>query len=242
MEDWQYKPAADFGLPPAERMRSLHRESGLLGTLFQSAAWWATRASMTIWHRLRIEGREHLPADPPYILAANHCSHLDTASMAMAVPRKHRKRVFPIAAGDTFFDTPGRALFSATVLNALPMWRHNCGRHAIQTLRHRLVEDRCIYILFPEGTRSRTGDMAPFKAGLGMLLAGNEVPVVPCHLTGTFKALPPGSMFPRPRTIRLAIGEPLSFSELPNKKAGWEAAASQLEQAIRGLDLSGRSP
>lgn len=235
MDDWQYKPATDFGLPPAERMRSLHRESGLAGTLMQGAAWWLTRASMAVMHRLRIEGKEHLPSEPPFILAANHCSHLDTAAMAMAVPRKHRSRIFPIAAGDTFFNTPAKSLLAATILNALPMWRHNCGRHALADMRNRLQEDRCIYILFPEGTRSRTGKMAPFKPGVGMLLAGTNAPVVPCQLIGTFKALPPKRALPRPHSITLRIGPPLSFADTPNKRQGWEDAASTLEQAIRKL-------
>ena len=51
------------------------------------------------------------------------------------------------------------------------------------------MEQACGYILFPEGTRSRDGVIKEFKCGLGMLVAGTDVPVIPCYLQGTFKAL-----------------------------------------------------
>ena len=69
-------------------------------------------------------------------------------------------------------------------MNALPIWRKNCGAHALWTICEnvRLVRDECTYILFPEGTRTRTGKMAAFKAGLGRLVACTELPVVPCYI------------------------------------------------------------
>lgn len=76
-------------------------------------------------------------------------------------------------------------------MNALPIWRKNCGAHSLADLRERLLNGRSVYILFPEGTRTRTGAIGKFKPGLGRLVAGTNVPVVPCHLRGTFAALPP---------------------------------------------------
>ena len=64
-------------------------------------------------------------------------------------------KIFPIAAGDVFFETPAWAAFAAGIMNALPMWRKKFGPHALQELRQRLVEEPCAYILFPEGARSR---------------------------------------------------------------------------------------
>lgn len=70
------------------------------------------------------------------------------------------------------------------------MWRKNCGPHALTDLRRKLDEEKCIYIIFPEGSRSRDGQMARFKHGLGMLAAETLAPVVPCFIAGTFDALP----------------------------------------------------
>jgi len=98
------------------------------------------------------------------------------------------------------------------MLNALPMWRKNCGPHALADLRRKLQEERAIFIIFPEGGRSRNGSMMPFKHGLGMLVAETSVPVVPCGLIGTFGALPPERNIPRPVAIKLTVGDPVQFS------------------------------
>src|SRR5207253_1083373 len=124
-----------------------------------------------------------------------------------------RDKAYPIAAGDTFFEEPVVAAFAAAFINALPVSRKSAGRHALDDLRYKLIEERCVYILFPEGTRSRDGRMGRFKAGLGMLVAGADVPVVPCHLDGTFAALPPHRKRPRCERITLRIGEPLRFDK-----------------------------
>ncbi|MBX9698363.1 MAG: 1-acyl-sn-glycerol-3-phosphate acyltransferase, partial [Acetobacteraceae bacterium] len=70
------KPARDLGLPLAERLRSVRRESGLAAALIQAAWRSGVRAWLRLYHRLTIEGRENLPPAPPFILVANHSSHL----------------------------------------------------------------------------------------------------------------------------------------------------------------------
>ena len=77
MEPWQLQPARDIGLTPAERFRSVRRESGLLESMAQQACFSLLRIYFAIAHRLTITGREKLPANGPFVLAANHCSHLD---------------------------------------------------------------------------------------------------------------------------------------------------------------------
>src|ERR1043166_8048269 len=127
MEPWKLEPAHDTGLAPAERFRSVRRESGLLEGLAHQLAFAIVRAYLTIAHRLQISGRAQLPAHGPFILAANHCSHLDALSLVAALRPRHRERAFPIAAGDVFFQTRPSTVFSAIVLNALPIWRNNCA-------------------------------------------------------------------------------------------------------------------
>jgi 1-acyl-sn-glycerol-3-phosphate acyltransferase len=102
-------------------------------------------------------------------------------------------------------------------------------------LRRKLQEEKAIFIIFPEGGRSRTGSMMPFKHGLGMLVAESNVPVVPCALVGTFEALPPERDFPRPAAIKLAIGNPLRFASTANDRSGWSQIAKSVESRVREL-------
>jgi 1-acyl-sn-glycerol-3-phosphate acyltransferase len=235
MEPWQLEPARDIGLTMTERTRSLQRESGLVSTGLHLTCWTIIRTYLAFYHRLKIVGAENLPRQPPYILVANHTSHLDALVLATPLPWRIRDRVFPIAAGDVFFETPMMSAFSAFFLNALPMWRKKCGSHALQELRERLMSEACVYVLFPEGTRSRDGKLLAFKKGLGMLVAGTPVPVVPCYLSGCHEALPPDCKWPRPRRIRVRIGRPLDFADLPNERDGWEVLMRSVEDAVRAL-------
>ena len=235
MDEWQYKPAQDLGTAGTERLRSVQRESGLVGLISRNLWWWWVRGVLKLTERIEVIGREHLPASAPFVIVANHSSHLDVMVLATALPLRLRNCVIPLAAGDTFFETPVIAAFAAGMMNALPLWRKNCGHHAIDTLRRRLVAEPCGYILFPEGTRSRTGQMSTFRHGIGMLIAANSVPVIPCHLQGTFDALPPGSKWPRSSRIVMRIGAARQFENLPNERTGWESIAQTLEQDVRAL-------
>lgn len=242
MRDFDLQPAKDLGLPQAERARSVRREPGLVSLLSCHAWWGVARTYLRVYHRLSIEGREHLPAEPPFVLVANHTSHLDALMLAAALPARHRRCVFPISAGDVFFETRLATAFSSLCLNALPMWRKNAGRHAMGQLRDRFTAGDAGFILFPEGTRSPDGRMQPFLPGVGMLVAGSDVPVIPCHLSGAHEALPKGAGVPRPRTLRVRIGQPMNFADTRNRKAGWEAVASKLHDAVDELSGFSRVP
>jgi 1-acyl-sn-glycerol-3-phosphate acyltransferase len=235
MEPWKLQPARDTGLTPSERFRSVRRESGLLESLAHHVCFSLLRSYFAIAHRLRIIGREKFPPHGPFVLAANHCSHLDALALGSALRPRHRERAFPIAAGDVFFQTKVTSTFSAIMLNALPMWRKNCGPHALADLRRKLPEEKAIYIIFPEGGRSRNGSIMPFKHGLGMLVAETNVPVVPCGLIGTFEALPPHRNLPRPGAITLVIGDAMQFASTTNDRVGWSHIAQSVESAVRRL-------
>jgi 1-acyl-sn-glycerol-3-phosphate acyltransferase len=241
MEPWNLQPARDAGLTPAERFRSVRRESGLLESFAHHACFSLLRIYFALAHRLTITGREKLPAHGPFVLAANHCSHLDALALGAALIPRHRDRAFPIAAGDVFFQSGVTSRFSAIMLNALPMWRKNCGPHALADLRRKLQEEKAIFIIFPEGGRSRNGSMMPFKHGLGMLVAETNVPVVPCGLVGTFEALPPHGKVPRPLRIKLVIGNPLQFASTANDRTGWSQIAQSVESSVRNLAAQSRA-
>jgi 1-acyl-sn-glycerol-3-phosphate acyltransferase len=235
--EWQLKPARDFGLSARQRLASLTRELGLVATATHWCWRELVRGYLRLCHRFTVVGAEHLP-DPPFVLIANHSSHLDALSLAAAMPARLVDRIHPIAAVDTFFTSLATSAFAALALNALPLRRRATKPADLAMLKARLVEERLVYILFPEGTRSRTGEMAAFKAGIGALVAGSPVPVVPCHLEGAFVALPPDRRWPRLTPLRLAIGTPLSFADVPSEREGWQIVADRCEAAVRGLSRS----
>src|SRR5213593_3081592 len=241
MEPWELQPARDTGLTPSERFRSVRREKGLLESFAHHACFSLIRSYFAVAHRLTIMGKEKLPVHGPFVLAANHCSHLDALALGAALPPRHRERAFPIAAGDVFFQTKVTSTFSAIMLNALPMWRKNCGPHALADLRRKLQEEKSIFIIFPEGGRSRDGSMMPFKHGLGMLVAETSVPVVPCGLAGTFDALPPHRTLPRPVAIKLIIGDALEFASTSNDRQGWSQIAKSVESSVGDLVTQSRT-
>jgi 1-acyl-sn-glycerol-3-phosphate acyltransferase len=232
--DWQLKPARDHDLSPREKLSSLKREGGL--ALLVSHWFWrkATRFYLRLFHRLSVSGLENLP-QPPFVLVANHSSHLDILALTASLPARYLERVHPIAAEDHFFASFAGSLFAALAVNALPLKRKAARGKDLALLRERLSEDRLIYVLFPEGTRSRDGKMAPFKAGIGALLSAGDVPAVPCYLDGAFAALPAERRLPRPARLRLIIGKPIAMADCANDRDGWVEVAARCEKEVRQL-------
>ena len=235
MEDWKYEPARDLGLRAHERRLSLRREVGLISASACMAWRGITKGYLMLAHQLTIHGQENLRLPPPFVLVANHASHLDAVILADALPTHYVGRVFSIAAGDTFFTKPATSIFATAFMNALPIWRNSCGTHSLDELRARLTSGNCVYIIFPEGTRTRDGAMKPFTPGIGRLVAGTTLPVVPCYLHGTFRALPAGRSLPRPGKVSAIIGRPLQFESAKNDRSGWDRIAASLEEAVRSL-------
>jgi len=232
---WQLRPARDLGLPAQERLRSHGREAGLGGVILQGAWRRVVRLHLALMHRFEVVGRENLPIAPPFVMVANHCSHLDALALAGALRGPAARRAHALAAGDTFFSSTPAAMFAAYAVNALPVWRKRTRQKDLDTLRARLLEDSLVYILFPEGTRSRDGRMGPFLPGLGAFVAGTGVPVVPCRLEGCFDAWPPQRRVPRPGKLRLVIGTSLAFADATSDRAGWMRVARDSEAAVRAL-------
>jgi 1-acyl-sn-glycerol-3-phosphate acyltransferase len=98
-------------------------------------------------------------------------------------------------------------------VNGLPLDRQG-GAGCLEACRERLANPETVLIIFPEGTRSSSGELGRFRSGVARLVAGTRTPVVPCHLSGAFEAWPKGQALPRPFPLRLRIGEPRTFSDV----------------------------
>jgi 1-acyl-sn-glycerol-3-phosphate acyltransferase len=235
MATWRYEPARDLDQTVMERLRRFPREPDMLVYGLRSAVALALRTWLKAYHRLEITGREHLPAEGSFVMVANHSSHLDALCLLAALPLRKLHRAFPAAAADYFFVDLPRIAAAAIVVNALPFAREVGARQSLALCRQLLASPGNILLLFPEGSRTTTGEIGEFKPGIGLLLAGSSVPVVPCHLAGAFAAWPKGSAIPQPRRVRVRIGAPRRFDHLAVDKESMLRVARELQTAVEEL-------
>ena len=149
-----------------------------------------------------LEGRERIPPDRPVVYASNHSSMFDIWALAAVLPGSVR-----FVAKQELVKVPliGRAMLAA---GHVAIDRFNRAR-AFEAYERAaaVIRGGISAVVFPEGTRSRTGELLPFKnAPFGLAIAAG-VPVVPVYVHNTFEILPKGGIRLRPRPIRILVGE-----------------------------------
>jgi long-chain acyl-CoA synthetase len=216
-------------------------------------AWFIRRISLPTWilplarvfMKLRVDGLEHLRDLPgPVVFAANHQSHMDTPAILIALPARWRYRLAPAMAKEFFKahfnpqDHSRKAWFtnslnyylSCQFFNAFPLPQREAGTR--QTLRYigEVIGDGYSVLIFPEGKRSQTGEIARFMPGVGMIGARLGIPIVPVRLEGLEKVLHQKMKFPKRGPVRVAFGRPLHFSG-----DDYARLALQVEVAVKAL-------
>ena len=239
MTKWEYHPSPDIDATMAETLRNFPREPHMLSYAVRSVAALILRCWMRIYHRMHIDGRDHLPETGSYVLVCNHTSHLDTMALLSSVPLRQIHRTFPAAAADYFFSSLPRSAFSAILINALPFDRNINGAESLTVCSELLKNEGNVLIIFPEGTRTTTGEMDRFRSGIGRLVVGTDLPVVPCHLSGGAEAWPKGKLVPRPHRLRLRLGEPRAFGHLEKNSDSVLAICQDLEERVAALGRVG---
>jgi 1-acyl-sn-glycerol-3-phosphate acyltransferase len=185
-----------------------------------------------------VTGRKYIPREGGFIVAANHASHLDAGLVQHALGEYGRDLV-PLAAADYFFKTKPRRAYFEHFTNVRPLSRRGDYEAMFEDALECLARGSRI-LVFPEGTRSRDGEMLTFNASIGYLATHAKVPVLPVYLAGTYEAMPKGSpLVPRQRTISAKIGLPLAAEQFlglgaPNAET-YARAASIVEQAVAEL-------
>ena len=240
-DDWTYQPSETLNENFVERLKGFPREPEILVYGARSATALAIRAWLKLYHRLSGIGREHLPQTGSFVVVANHTSHLDTLMILSAFRMQQLHRVFPAAAADYFFSSVPRSIFTGIVINALPFDRKKNSAESLEVCRMLLENDGNVLVIFPEGTRTSTGETGQFKSGVARLVAGTEIPVVPCWIEGGYTAWPKGARIPRPKRITLRFGAPRRFPDAVNDRDGWRGVCDNLREAVVGLGAVART-
>jgi 1-acyl-sn-glycerol-3-phosphate acyltransferase len=195
------------------------------------AAWyWVARFQCQVFcalfFRLRIEGRENVPRGGAYILAGNHQSFLDPVFCGVGI----RRRLCYMARDSLFRFKPfGRLLLS---LNVIPIGRDKADLATMRAIIARLVQGEAV-CLYPEGTRTLDGRIAPFKAGFGLLCRRSGAAVVPVLIDGAFECWPRHRKLFRPGRITLWYGKTLDAATV--RTMSNEELADHLTATLRQM-------
>jgi 1-acyl-sn-glycerol-3-phosphate acyltransferase len=235
MKKWLSASVREVDQASIDRLRQFPREPDMLVYGLRSLGAMIIRKLLHIYNHFEIIGQQNLRTNRSLVIVANHCSHIDTLCLLAALPLRKLHRAFPAAASDYFFQSIPRVWVAAILVNALPFARRARVRQSLSLCRELLAHAGSILIIFPEGTRSTTGEVGEFKSGIGALVAGRDVAVAPCFIDGSFQAWPKGKRFPRPRKIRLVVGTPRNYRDRGTDKIEIGAIAAELRDAVSEL-------
>ncbi len=179
---------------------------------------------------LTIEGAETLARfDSPMLIIANHTSHFDTVIVLSVLPNKLYDRTAVVAAADRMYRERIKGMWHSLRYNAFPITRGG-GREALAYSQW-LLHHGWSLLIFPEGGRSRTGELMPFHGGPAILSLAQNVPVLPMYIKGASDILPPGTRYSQPAPVVVRVGRPITFPE--GTHIG--EAKHMMEEAVRAL-------
>ena len=194
----------------------------------------------------RIRGRENLRGwRGPILVVSNHVTYLDIAWILPALPARLRHRLATAMGGERLarmrrpastlsrferFMEHLRYFLVTGLFNVFPLPQKS-GFLQSFSFAGNLADRGWSVLVFPEGQTSDTGDMAPFRLGIGLLARQLNIPVVPMHLSGLYDLKRAGRIFARPGQVQVVIGEPVRFATHQDA-AGM---ALELEQRVREL-------
>src|ERR1035441_1268707 len=179
-------------------------------TVCYAVGWHFFRCYFSVFHRWRTFNAERVPLQGPVILASNHASYIDPAVGGAGV-----RRQINYLARDSIFRVP----VLASILHSwevVPVDRDGGTGRGLKAILDRLACGGAI-ILFPEGTRSRHGELNPARSGVGLAVIKSTAPVVPARVFGTYAAFGAQMLVPRPRPLAVKYGRPMLFEAAPER-------------------------
>ncbi len=185
-----------------------------------------------LWALFRLEriGVENIPRRGGIVFAANHASFLDPILMASASPRQ----MYFLAKDELF-----KGFFFPLLLrslNAMPIKREGVSPLIFRRV-NKLIGEGNALLLFPEGTRSKSGKIGKGKTGVSLISYASSSPVIPVFIEGSFNALPPGAKMITPVKIKVKFGKPL-YPEREKKRENYKKFTELIMQKIKELNSS----
>jgi 1-acyl-sn-glycerol-3-phosphate acyltransferase len=181
--------------------------------LWYDFLWASTRLLAVVLFRIRIGNRDFVPREGGALILSNHQSNFDPVLVGLACDRR-----LNFLARRSLFDSPGlRRLIES--LDAIPIDRDGSGLGGLKETLRRLKRGEMV-LIFPEGTRTADGQVAPLKPGFCALARRANVPLVPLAIDGAYAAWPRSHKLPRLSRLRIEFGPPL-----------WPAEIAELDDA-----------
>src|SRR2546423_12936384 len=197
-----------------------HERAGRQGV--NRLVYWIARGlvqpAMRIWFRLERHGRDHIPRSGPVILAANHRSFLDPFVVGVCL----RRPVYFVAKQE-LFEKRWQGWLPNT-LRAFPVRRGESDEEAVATSQAILARGDAV-VIFPEGTRIRSGSLGRAKRGVGRLALESGAPVVPVAVAGSERTR--RGWVVRPVKVRARCGRPLTFPRVDAASASLAARVTE---------------
>ncbi len=184
------------------------------------------RTFFKTYNRMTIKGTENIPANGPFILAPNHQSYLDAPIAMAGVPKNQINDIYFYATEE---HVQGKFLrFMANRHNIILMENRNL-KNSILKLSKVLRQGKSIMI-FPEGTRTFSGEMGDFKKTFAILAKELNVPIVPVRITGAYRMLKRGTRFIQPCHIQVEYLPEVR----PNETLTYDEIAQIVKSRIQG--------
>jgi 1-acyl-sn-glycerol-3-phosphate acyltransferase len=200
--------------------------------------WLTFRGLFSVWFRWRCWNAERVPLTGPVILACNHASYIDPPLAGIGVPRQ-----IYFLARESLFHVPILAAILRS-WDVVPVDRDGGSGRGLKAILERLAQGGAV-VLFPEGTRTMTGELQPAKSGIGLVVIKSTAVVVPVRVFGTFAAYGKHLRWPRPRRLTVKYGKPMNFDALraeaatcskPRLKEIYPQVADEIMAAVAKLE------
>ena len=164
---------------------------------------------LKFYHRVEVMNSAYLPKEGGGVIASNHLSHLD-GIIINAVTAYHTRRKINFLAAEDVYNKNFLFKFLCDLANCIPVKRSTSDRVALLKVIKLLKDDKLVG-LFPEGQRSRDGNIGEAKMGVAIMAIKSGTPIIPLAISGTFEAFPRKTKMIKPVKVKLKFGKPLKF-------------------------------